>query len=348
MYDMSEIATNKYEDARSTVAKFLSADDKEIIFTAGATMSANMLAYSLEQSIELNEGDNIVTTVMEHHSSLIPFQELAKRKKLSLKFIPVMDSHELDYGIAEELIAEGVKIVVVAMSSNITGTINDISRIAKMAHSVGAILVVDASKSAGHMTINVRDIDCDFLFFGGHKMCGPTGIGILYGKNSCLEKLNPSFFGGGIVEDVSKEKSLWTSSPTCFEAGTPNIAGAIGLAEAIRYLDSIGDMHSHVKEITDYGIKELEKIGVAIFCQKDVNKNIGVISFRVGEIHPHDVANILGGDNIAVRAGHHCAKLLVKDLGVSGLVRASFYVYNDKEDVDALVIGLKKAQQLFK
>jgi len=345
MYDMSEIATDKYEDARKTVAEFLSAGSEEIVFTSGATMSANMLAYSLDVS----EGDKIVTTVMEHHSSLIPFQELAKRKKLLLDFIPVMDSHELDYGVAEEMISENTKIIVVSMASNVTGTVNDIARIAGMAHKVGAVLVVDASKSAGHIPIDVKELGCDFLFFGGHKMCGPTGIGVLYGKSSLLEKLEPSFFGGGIVEDVSKEKSTWASAPTRFEAGTPNIAGAIGLAEAIRYLDSAGGVHEHVKEITGYCIKMLEEIdGIELFCRKDVDKNIGVVSFRVGEIHPHDVANILGGDNVAVRAGHHCAKPLIKELGVSGLVRASFYLYNSKEDVDALVVGLRKVLKLFK
>ncbi len=351
LYDMSEVATNKYEDARNTVASFISAKREEIIFTAGATMSANMLAYILEQNIKLNVGDKIVTTIMEHHSSLIPFQELAKRKKLLLDFIPVTKLHELDYDVAKRLITKDTKIVVVAMSSNVTGTMNDILNIAKMAHNVGALLVVDASKSIGHTQIDVNSMDCDFLFFSGHKMCGPTGIGVLYGKNALLKKLNPSFFGGGTIENVDKNGAVWTSSPARFEAGTPNIAGAIGLATAVRYLNSIGvqNIHNFVKEITRYAISELEKIDeVQLFCQKNVDKNIGVVSFRISGVHPHDVANILGGDSIAVRAGHHCAKPLIKDFGINGLVRASFYFYNDKNDVDALILGIKKALKLFK
>jgi cysteine desulfurase/selenocysteine lyase len=351
MYDMSEIATDKYESARKTVAKFLSANSEEIIFTSGATMSANMLAYSLEQSIELNEGDKIVTTVMEHHSSLIPFQELARRNKLSLEFIPVNDSLELDYDVAEELIDKNTKIVVVSMASNISGTINNISNIANMAHDAGALLVVDASKSVGHMSADVKAMDCDFMFFSGHKMCGPTGIGVLYGKSNLLKELHPSFYGGGMIEDVSNEKSMWTSSPSRFEAGTPNIAGVIGLAESVEYLDKMGieNIHSHIKNLTRYAIKELEKLDyVELFCQKNPDKNIGVVSFRLKDVHPHDIANILAGDNISARAGHHCAKLFIKHLDIGGLLRISFYIYNTKEDVDSLMLSLKKVKQLFK
>ncbi len=350
LYKLSTTATNKYENVRKIAADFLGANTEEIIFTPGSTMAMNMLIYSIEQSINLNTGDEIVTTITEHHSTLIPLQEFSKRNKLTLKHIPINDKYELDYEKAKELITEKTKIVTLSLASNVLGTINDIKRITAMAREVGAIVIVDAAKSAGHIPIDVKDLDCDFLFLSGHKICGPTGIGVLYGKKKKLDTLRPSFFGGGIVNEVTKDDTAYNNSPTCFEAGTQNIAGVIGLGSALNYLTDMGikNIHMHVSYVVDVAIKRLEKIsGLTIYCQKDSEKNIGIVSFNVSGIHPHDVAEILSRENIAVRAGHHCAQPLMGALGIKTVVRASFFIYNDNEDVDRLVEAIIKAQKIF-
>ena len=360
MYEMGETATLKYESARGIVAGFIGALKDEVIFTSGATMGINMLVYSLEQYLSLEEGDlpargaqagEIVTTVTEHHSSLIPLQQLAKRKGLVLKHINITKDFDIDYKQAEELITQKTKIVSVPLAGNVLGTIHEIKKIAELAADVGAVMICDGTKAAGHMPINVKELGCDFLIFSGHKMCGPTGIGVLYGKNELLEDLPPSIFGGGIVEEVDLQSAKWRSAPWKFEAGTPNIAGAIGLGEAVIYLESIGveDIHEHVCELTEYAIEELGKLhGVKMFTQKDTDKNIGIVSFAVDNIHPHDIAEIAGRDDVAIRAGHHCANPLMNILGVNSLARASFYLYNDQSDVDALIEVIKKAQRIFK
>ena len=349
-YELSETATDTYEHARETVARFLSAAPEEIVFTSGSTLASNMLAYSLEATLDLKKGDEIVTTTMEHHSSLIPLQELASRRGLTLKHIPITSGYELDYEKARELITPKTKIISVILASNVLGTINDIKRLSALARECGAILIVDAAQGAGHLPINAPELGCDFLFFSGHKMCGPTGIGVLYGKKERLASLKPSLFGGGMVEEVDIHTSEFVQAPARFEAGTQNIAGAIGLAAAVEYLSRIGLEHieHHVRDITRYALAELGSMkGVTLYSPADALKNTGSISFLVEGIHPHDVAEILSRDTIAVRSGHHCAQPLIKALGVTALVRASFYLYNSKEDVDKLVAGITKAQNIF-
>ncbi|MCR4306704.1 MAG: cysteine desulfurase, partial [Candidatus Yonathbacteria bacterium] len=350
VYDLSETATDKYEHARETVARFLSAEPEEIIFTAGSTLASNMLVYSLEETLDLKKGDEIVTTIMEHHSSLIPLQELASRRGCTLKYIPLTKDVELDYEKARELITPKTKIISVTLASNVLGTINDIKRLSALAEEQAAILIVDAAQAVGHMPISVRELGCDFLFFSGHKMCGPTGIGVLYGKKERLASLRPSLFGGSMVERVDTHTAEFASTPARFEAGTQNIAGAIGLAAAIEYLSRIGlpNIEHHVRDITLYALAQLGSIkGVTLYCAGDPRKNAGIVSFLVEGIHPHDVAEIESRDQVAVRSGHHCAQPLMSALGVTALVRASFYLYNSKEDVDKLVLGIKKAQNIF-
>lgn len=351
MYKTGEKATSSYEEARGKVADFIGSDTKEIVFTSGSTAGLNMLMYSLERYLELKDGDEVVTTVMEHHSNLLPLQELAKRNSLVLKHINITDDFSLDYSGAEKLITGRTKIVSISLAGNVLGTINDIRILSDIAHSVGAIVVCDATKAVGHIEVDVKKLGCDFLVFSGHKMCGPTGVGVLYGKASVLEELPPSIFGGGMVEEVGLKTAKYTTIPARFEAGTPNVAGVIGLGNAVDYVNKIGvqNIHAHIKSLVEYANKQLSEIsGVKIFSQKDADKNIGIVSFAVDNIHPHDIAEIAGRCNVAIRAGHHCANPLMNILGVNSLARVSFYLYNDNGDVDALVETVKKAQGIFK
>ena len=283
-YPVGEKATNKYEEARGIVAKFIKADEKEVIFTAGATASSNMLIYSLGQMIDWKDGDEVVTSIFEHHSNLVPLQELAKRRMLKFKHFGMTKDFDFDYDSLQTLITDKTKIVSMTLASNVLGTINDARRIADIAHKHGAVVIVDATKAAGHMKIDVKELDCDFLFFSGHKVCGPTGIGILYGKKEFLEKMDPSFFGGGMVEDVDMENTTYNTVPARFEPGTPNIAGAIGLAEAIKYLESleIENIQKHTQELTAYAIekawdiKPSRKVDVRGFDQGVTLEDLGL------------------------------------------------------------------------
>lgn len=350
LYDLSEKATNVYEKAREEIASFLGAESGEIIFTPGSTWSANMLALSLEYSKILKESGEIITSVMEHHSSLIPVQKLAERTNRAIKYITLKSDFRLDSKKIEELIGPNTALVWVSLASNVLGTVNDLREIAVLARKNGALLAVDATSAMGHMPISVKDIDCDFLFFSGHKMLGPTGVGVLYGRCELLEKMEPGVWGGGMVSEVSKEGASWTKSPDRFEPGTPNISGVIGLAEAVRYLKNIGleKIKEHTEKLVSLAIKELEAIpGVKIFAEKDQKKNIGIISFVLDGVHPHDVSEILGRHGVAVRGGHHCAEPLMKELGLKATNRASFYLYNEEKDIQALVAGIKKAQKIF-
>ncbi len=359
-YTLGEQADEAYENARKVIADFIGAQPEEIIFTSGATGSMNMLIASLENSGYLKQGDEVVTTVMEHHSLLIPLQQLAKRKKLEMKYIGMTENFELDYIKAQELITDKTKIIACANVSNVTGTIHN-----PLPTSQSYLTVIDATQAVGHIPVDVKKLECDFLFFSGHKMCGPTGIGILYGKKELLEKLEPGFYGGGMVEDlpavapaspagrlakagVGLDTVRWSSMPWKFEAGTPNIAGAIGLGAACKYLKKIGvkNIEAHIRELTGYALGKLAAIpGVKLYCEKGANKNAGVISFALEGAHPHDVAEILSRDNIAIRAGHHCALPLIKIMKVPALTRASIYLYNTKVDIGALVLGVEKARK---
>ncbi|OGM93829.1 hypothetical protein A2935_04090 [Candidatus Wolfebacteria bacterium RIFCSPLOWO2_01_FULL_47_17b] len=349
-YALGTAATSAYENARTTVAKFIGAEKWEIIFTPGATFGVNMLVLMLEKYLKLGQKDEITISVAEHHSNFIPFQELAKRSGAVVRLIPLKGT-DLDYDIAKKLIWRGTKIVTLPLASNVLGTLYDIRRIVQWARQAGAITIVDATTAIGHIGVDVRSLGCDFLFFSGHKMLGPTGIGVLYGREELLTRLYPSFFGGGIVESVTEKETTYLDIPECFEPGTPNIAGAIGLARAIEYVHSLGmgTVTEHVQELVHYTIKKLDAIPyLTVLSEKNEKKNSGVVSFSVLGIGSQRLTKALDHEHISIRGGHHCAMPLVNRLGVSGVCRASFYVYNDQTDINTLVSGIKKARELLK
>jgi len=349
LYTLSEKSTQLYEEARETIAKFINAQKDEIIFTRNTTESLNLLAYTIKALIKEGK-DEIVLTEMEHHSNLVPWQQLAKRNNMKLKFIKITDNFELDYKDAAKKICDKTAIVSVTHASNILGTINNINKITELSKKEGAISIIDAAQSVPHIKLDVKKIDCDFLVFSSHKMLGPTGIGILYGKKDLLEKLPPFNFGGGMINKVTFEDATWADVPEKFEAGTQPIAQAIGLAEAIKYLEKIGmeNIEKHEKELTQYALEKLKDIGdIKIFNNK--NNSIGIISFDIPGIHPHDVATLMNEKNIAIRAGHNCAMPLMDRLGLkAGVSRASFYIYNTKEDIDKFTQVLKEIKEVFK
>jgi cysteine desulfurase/selenocysteine lyase len=344
-------ATNKYEEARKKVAAFIGADDSaEVIFTSGATESSNILVRMLEETYRWEEKEKtIVTTMMEHHGALIPLQELSSRTDIPLLHIPLKND-ELDMEAAERLINDNTILVSVMLASNVLGTINDVRRIGALAHEHGALLLVDATAAMGHIPVSVKDLGCDALYFSGHKMMAPTGIGVLWVRRKVLEKLSPAMFGGHAISTVTHEKARYAGIPDRFEPGTKNIAGAIGLGAAVEYLNKIGleNVHKHLAALSFEAIHKLEQIeGVHVISPCDPDKNIGIVSFYADWAHPHDIAEILARDRIAVRAGHHCAEPLHSALGISATVRASFHIYNTKEDIDALVEALKKTRDIF-
>lgn len=349
VHTLGSLATDGYEGARETVRRFIHAPYfEEIIFTRGTTASINLVAHSYGDA-NVEAGDEIVVTQMEHHANIVPWQQLAKRKNATLKFIPMTDSGELTLEAVKETITDKTKIVAVAHVSNVLGTINDVKSIAQIAHEHGAIISVDGAQSVPHMKVDVQDLDVDFYSFSGHKMLGPTGIGVLYGKRELLNQMEPIEFGGDMIDFVGLYESTWTDLPTKFEAGTPLIAQAIGLKAAIEYLENIGfdAIHAHEAEITAYAYEEMSEIeGIDIYGP-DKDKRAGIITFNLKDVHPHDVATALDTEGVAVRAGHHCAQPLMKWLNVSSTARASFYIYNTKEDVDQLVEGLKQTKEFF-
>jgi len=350
VHTLGNRATDAYEGAREKIRKFINAKStKEIIYTRGTTTSLNTVASSYgRQNVE--EGDEIVITYMEHHSNLIPWQQLAKEKKAVLKYIDLEEDGTISLDTVRKTITPKTKIVAMTMASNVLGTINPVKEVAAIAHENGAVMVVDAAQAAPHMPIDVQDIDCDFLAFSGHKMCAPTGIGVLYGKQELLEKTKPIEFGGEMIDFVDLYDSTWKELPWKFEGGTPNIAGAIGLGAAIDYLTNIGmeRIRQHEHELVAYALSEMEKIeGLQIYGPKDPEKRCGLITFNLDGVHPHDLATVLDMRGIAIRAGHHCAQPLMKWLKVSATARASFYLYNNKEDIDALIEGLHAAKEYF-
>ncbi len=338
VYKLSLKATIAYEKAHEIVAKFINAKFEEVIFTKGTTESLNLLAYSLGKN--LKAGDEIVLTEMEHHSNLVPWQQLAKEKSLILKFIPITAEFRLDMQKARELLTTKTKIVSVTHVSNVLGTINPIKELALLAHEKGAVLIVDGAQSVPHMPINVKELNCDFLAFSGHKMCGPTGIGGLYGKKELLEKMDPFLYGGDMIKEVTFEKSTWNDLPWKFEAGTPPIAGAVGLAAAIEYLQAIGmeNIQQHEQELTQYVLKKLSALPhIKLLGPATVQDRAAVFSFTIEGMHPHDVSELLDKANICVRGGHHCAMPLHEKLKANGSVRTSLYFYNTREDVNMLI-----------
>ncbi len=349
LYKISEIATQKYEESREKTAKFIHADSEEVVFTKGATQALNIVAYGLCQ--DLRPGDEIILTEMEHHSNLLPWQQLAKQYQLVLKFIPLTPEGRLDMTMVEDLINTKTKILSVTHMSNVLGTINNIEKLEQIAHKHGLIFVIDACQSIPHLHINVRQMNCDFLVFSGHKMLGPTGVGVLYGKKALLEKLPPLEFGGHMVAEATFDDATWADSPYKFEAGTMNIAGVIGLGAAVDYLENIDrdQLMKHENTLTAYALGELHKLPfIEIHGPKTAENKGGVISFNVKGVHSHDVAEILARDNIAIRAGHHCAMPLMSKLGCKNSVRMSVYLYNETANIDKLVQSLAKVQQIFK
>ncbi len=339
LHTLSEQATVAYEKAHSIVAKFINAKENEIVFTSGTTQSLNLLAYSLGSTLQA--GDEIVLSQMEHHANIVPWQQVAKRTGAVIKYIPITKDYTLDMSAANTIIGSKTKIVSIVHMSNVLGTINPVADIAKLAHTNGAVCIVDAAQSVPHMKIDVQELDCDYVVFSGHKMCGPTGIGVLYGKEELLEKLEPAFFGGDMIKEVTFEKSTWNTSPAKFEAGTPPIAQAIGLASAVEYLQGIGmdSIESDIKEISRYALPKLLLVpGLTLIGP--VDNHTGIFSFTIEGLHPHDISDYLNSQGIAVRAGHHCAQPLMKLLGIEGTTRASFYFYNTKQEVDKLVGSL--------
>lgn len=343
-------ATDAYEGAREKVRRFIHAKStEEIIFTRGATTALNMVAHSYG-SDNLREGDEIVITFMEHHANIIPWQQVAKKTGATLKYIPLQEDGTISLDDVRATITSNTKIVSVMKVSNVLGVMNPIKDIAKIAHENGAIMVVDGAQAAPHMKINVQDLDCDFLAFSGHKMCGPTGIGVLYGKKQHLEKMEPVETGGEMIDFVDLYESTWKELPWKFEAGTPIIAGAVGLGAAIDFLEQIGleNIEAHEHKLAAYAMEKLSRIeGMNIYGPKDPGLRAGVVTFNIDDVHPHDVATVLDAEGIAVRAGHHCAQPLMKWLKATATARASFYLYNTEEEIDKLVEGLIKTKEYF-
>ncbi len=348
IYNLSELATKKYNKSREIVAQFINASSKEIIFTRNTTESINLLSYALKE-ILLEEKDEIVLTEMEHHSNLIPWQQFAKKYNFKLKFIPITENYELDYRNLSSIITEKTAILSIAHVSNVFGTINDVKSLIEIAKEKQALTIIDAAQSIPHMKIDVKDLDCDFLAFSSHKIYGPNGVGILYGKKRLLDRLPPFIFGGGMISSVSYEDTTWADSPEKFEAGTPNIAGSIVLGTAIKYFEELGidKIEKYEKKLLSYALKKLKTLDNINIYNSGEDKSISVISFNLQNIHPHDIASILNNENIAIRAGHHCCMPLMKKLGISGTCRTSFSFYNTKEDIDKLIEGLKKVQRVF-
>lgn len=346
VYKISEIATEHYEMSHQNVADFIGCRAEEVIFTRNATEALNLVAYAY--GIEhVSAGDNVVVSIMEHHSNFVPWQQLCIMKKAELRVVGVTSEGELDVEQLKRAVDGKTKIVALTHMSNVFGNVIDVKEISRIAHAQKAIMVVDTAQSAAHMPVNFSDLECDFLAFSGHKLLGPTGIGVLVGKKELLERMRPFMFGGDMIKSVSVEKTEWNELPWKFEAGTPNIAGAIGLARAIKYLETIGmeAVAAHEKELGAYALERLHALGgITIYGSR---KPRGTISFNVDGVHAHDVATVLDSIGVCVRAGHHCCQPLMKQLGVSATVRVSFYIYNDKNEVDKLVEGLKKVKQVF-
>lgn len=343
-------ATGKFENARRSIQKFINAKSyKEIIFTSGCTDSLNMVAATYGNQ-NVQKDDEIVLTIMEHHSNLIPWQQLAKAKSAKLKYIDLTSNGELDIEDAKKKITTKTKIVAITQVSNVLGVINPIKQIAKIAHSVGATVVVDGAQAVGHIKVDVQDLDADFYAFSGHKMFGPDGIGVLYGKKSILENMPPYRFGGEMIENVTKEDATWADLPQKFEAGTPNISGAVGLGAAVEFINNFGLnlVTEHEKELVSYSLPKLLQIPtLKIYGPEKSTKRTGVISFNLKGIHPHDVATALDLEGIEVRAGHHCAQPLMNELGIESCVRISFSIFNTYADCDKLLEALEQIKDFF-
>jgi cysteine desulfurase/selenocysteine lyase len=350
-YRLSYEATDLYDGTRKKMARFLGVEDSDcIIFTRNTTESINLVAFAWGLK-NLKPGDEILVSELEHHSNLVPWMMVAARTGAVLRHLPLTSDYKYDYPAIDSVLSSRTKMVALAHMSNAVGTIHDINLLARKAHAVGALFLVDGAQGACHLNVNVLDVDCDFYSLSAHKMLGPTGVGVLYGKRKLLEDMDPFLGGGDMILTVSRDSFKPAEIPMKFEAGTPNIAGVVAFAVALEYLRSAGldKIRAHEKELVKYAVDELRKAGgVTLYGTEDWDWRGGVVSFNVDGVHPHDVGSILDEEGIAVRAGHHCCEPFMKKLDISGTVRASFYLYNGPEDVDALVRGIKRVRQIFK
>ncbi len=351
MHQLSQEASDIYEEAHKKVGKFINAKNpkEEIIFVRNATEGANLIANAWAMH-ELQRGDEIISTVMEHHANIVPWQ-FVEEKGIKLKFIDITEEGELDLDNLNELITSKTKLITCTQASNVLGTINDVNKIGKIVHDNHAKFFVDAAQSVPHMKVDVRKIDCDFMIFSGHKMLAPMGTGTVYAKKEILEEMHPFLGGGDMIKEVKLEKSTWNELPWKFEAGTPDVGGAAGFGAAIDYLNKIGmdNIRKHEKDILKYAIEKVSELDAEIYGPLDSEKRSGLIAFNFKGIHPHDVAGILDSNyGVAIRSGHHCAQPLTERLGQTSTNRASFYIYNKKEEVDVMIEGLKKVKEIFK
>lgn len=350
IYELSERATNAYEQARDKVQNFIHAKKREeVLFTRGTTESLNWLA-STYGAENIKQGDEILISYMEHHSNIVPWQQLAQRVGANLKYINLKADGTLDLADAEEKMSDKTKIVSVTHASNVLGVVNPIKELAQMAHQHGAIMIADGAQSAPHMVIDVQDMNVDFFAFSGHKMLGPTGIGVLYGKYDVLNKMNPAQFGGEMIELVDLHEATFQPLPWRFEAGTPNIAGAIGLGAAVDYLTNIGmtEIEAYEQSLVSYALPKIKKIpGVTVYGPQDSEHHSGVIAFNLDSVHAHDLATALDQEGIEVRAGHHCTQPLMRYLGIAATVRVSLYIYNTREEIDHFIDIIGKIKEYF-
>ena len=352
VYALAEEATELYEQARDKIAHFINIKNREeIIFVRGTTEAINLVAYAWGRS-NVKKDDVIVTTEYEHHSNIVPWQLLTQEKGAKLEYIGMDDNGELILNDLDKYLATGkVKLVTFSLMSNVLGTISDAEKIISKCKEAGVLTLIDGAQAVPHMPVNIEKLGCDFFAFSGHKMLGPTGIGVLWVRKSVLQTMNPFHGGGDMIREVHKYETTWNDLPYKFEAGTPNIADVIGFGAAIDYLTKLGmdKIREHEIELTNYAMEKLSQVkGLTIYGTKDVSKRGGVISFNFADVHPHDVAQIIDEEGIAVRSGHHCAQVLMERLNVAATSRASFYIYNTREEVDALIISLNKVARIFK
>ena len=352
-YLLAERASEAFEGARDRVAQFIGAQSHEIVFTKSATESLNLLAVSLERttgSLQVKEGDEIVVSELEHHANLIPWQELAKRTGAVLKWFEMNEDGSLDLSKIDQVITSKCKVVAITHQSNVLGSVPDIAPIISAAHAVGALFILDGCQSVPHQPVNVQALDVDFLVFSGHKALGPTGIGVLWGRQELLSQMEPFLYGGSMIETVTMTDSTWAEAPKRFEAGVPNMAQAVGLAAALDYLDVVGlsKIHQWELHLTNLALKGLKEIdGVKVIGPQGLENRGGVISFTIAGLHPHDIGQVMDQYGVAVRTGHHCAWPLIRKLGLTGTTRASFYLYNDESDVEVFLESVAGARDYF-
>ncbi len=349
VHTLAEEATHLFEEARGTIARFVGASERACVFTKNATEAINLVAYAWGLR-NLRAGDEILVTEMEHHANLIPWQLVARLTGARIRAIPVTDEFVLDLGALDELVTERTRMVAVSAMSNVLGTINPVARVAERAHAAGALVLADGSQAVPHVGVTLGSLGADFLAFTGHKMLGPMGVGVLAARPDLLEAMEPFLGGGEMIRDVSIDSATWNDIPWRFEAGTPNVAEAVGLGAAVGYLARLGmqRVRAHELDVTGHALERLGEVeGLRIFGPTELEQRGGAVSFTLAGIHPHDVAQVLDAEGVAVRAGHHCAKPLLKRFGLTATTRASFYVYSTRGEVDALVAALDKAKRLF-